>query len=212
MARSQNCTCHDSPNVWLVQNCDLIGSLKSKLGVNETSRFRLWARKPFVEWVWDPSVKCVSALPVVSTEKTNPKYSKVQLKYSCGQQNCHWIPMVGQMTVISFRKKINSSPASDVCMHQWTRPALVQIMACRLLVQIMACHLLVQIMVCRLLVQIMACHLLVQIMACRLLVQIMACCLLVQIMACRLFSAKPLSKPMLRYCQLDSKEQISVKF
>ena len=26
---------------------------------------------------------------------------------------------------------------------------------------------------------------------------------LVQIMACRLFGAKPLSKPMLRYCQLD---------
>ena len=35
---------------------------------------------------------------------------------------------------------------------------------------------------------------------------------LVQIMACRLFGAKPLSKPMLRYCQLDTKEQSSVKF
>ena len=30
---------------------------------------------------------------------------------------------------------------------------------------------------------------------------------LVQIMACRLFSAKPLSKPMLGYCQLDPREQ-----
>ena len=35
---------------------------------------------------------------------------------------------------------------------------------------------------------------------------------LVQIMACRLFGAKPLSKPMLGYCQLDSWEQVSVKF
>ena len=35
---------------------------------------------------------------------------------------------------------------------------------------------------------------------------------LVQIMACRLFGAKPLSKPMLFYCQLDPKEQTSVKF
>ena len=30
---------------------------------------------------------------------------------------------------------------------------------------------------------------------------------LVQIMACRLFGAKPLSKPMLGYCQLDHLEQ-----
>ena len=29
-------------------------------------------------------------------------------------------------------------------------------------------------------------------------------------MACRLFGAKPLPGPMLTYCQLDSKEQISV--
>ena len=35
---------------------------------------------------------------------------------------------------------------------------------------------------------------------------------LVQIMACRLFCAKPLSGPMLPYCQLESKEYISVKF
>ena len=35
---------------------------------------------------------------------------------------------------------------------------------------------------------------------------------LVQIMACRLFGAKPLSKPMLGYCQLDPQEQISVTF
>ena len=35
---------------------------------------------------------------------------------------------------------------------------------------------------------------------------------LVQLMACRLFGAKPLPKPMLTYCQLDSWEQISVKF
>ena len=35
---------------------------------------------------------------------------------------------------------------------------------------------------------------------------------LVQIMACRLFEAKPLPEPMLAYCQLDSWEQISVKF
>ena len=34
---------------------------------------------------------------------------------------------------------------------------------------------------------------------------------LVLIMACRLFSAKPLSKPMLGYCQLDPQEQTSVK-
>ena len=34
---------------------------------------------------------------------------------------------------------------------------------------------------------------------------------LVQIMACRLFGAKPLSKPMLGYCQLDRQEQTSVK-
>ena len=35
---------------------------------------------------------------------------------------------------------------------------------------------------------------------------------LVQIMACHLFSAKPLSKPMLSYYQLDPQEQTSVKF
>ena len=35
---------------------------------------------------------------------------------------------------------------------------------------------------------------------------------LVQIMACRLFGAKPLPEPMLAHCQLDSWEQISVKF
>ena len=35
---------------------------------------------------------------------------------------------------------------------------------------------------------------------------------LVKIMACRLFGAKPLSKPMQGYCQLDHEEQISVKF
>ena len=35
---------------------------------------------------------------------------------------------------------------------------------------------------------------------------------LVQIMACRLFGTKPLPEPMLTYCQLDSWEQISVKF
>ena len=35
---------------------------------------------------------------------------------------------------------------------------------------------------------------------------------LVQIMACRLFGTEPLSKPMLPYCQLNSWEQISVKF
>ena len=31
-------------------------------------------------------------------------------------------------------------------------------------------------------------------------------------MACRLFGAKPLSKPMLGFCQLHPEEQISVKF
>ena len=35
---------------------------------------------------------------------------------------------------------------------------------------------------------------------------------LVQIMAWRLFGAKPLSEPMLDYCQLDPQEQISVTF
>ena len=35
---------------------------------------------------------------------------------------------------------------------------------------------------------------------------------LAQIMACRLFGTKPLSKPMLAYCQLDPEEQTSVKF
>ena len=35
---------------------------------------------------------------------------------------------------------------------------------------------------------------------------------LVQIMACRLFGAKPLSKPMMSYCQLDPREQTSMKF
>ena len=35
---------------------------------------------------------------------------------------------------------------------------------------------------------------------------------LLQIMACRLFGAKPLSEPMLPYCQLDPKEHILVKF
>ena len=35
---------------------------------------------------------------------------------------------------------------------------------------------------------------------------------LVQVMACRLDGAKPLSEPMLPYCQLDSKEHISMKF
>ena len=34
---------------------------------------------------------------------------------------------------------------------------------------------------------------------------------LVQVMACRLFVAKPLSEPMLIYCQFDPKEQISGK-
>ena len=34
---------------------------------------------------------------------------------------------------------------------------------------------------------------------------------LVQIMACRLFGDNPLSKPMIVYCQLDSKEHFSVK-
>ena len=35
---------------------------------------------------------------------------------------------------------------------------------------------------------------------------------LVQVMACRLLGAKPLPEPMLIYCQLDSWEQISMKF
>ena len=35
---------------------------------------------------------------------------------------------------------------------------------------------------------------------------------LVQIMACRLDGAKPLSEPMLTYCELDPKEHISMKF
>ena len=35
---------------------------------------------------------------------------------------------------------------------------------------------------------------------------------LVQIMACRVVGAKPLSEPMLNYCQLASREQTSVKF
>ena len=35
---------------------------------------------------------------------------------------------------------------------------------------------------------------------------------LVQIMACRLFGVKPLSEPVLGNCQLDPKEQTSVKF
>ena len=35
---------------------------------------------------------------------------------------------------------------------------------------------------------------------------------LVQVMDCHLFRAKPLQKPMLTYCQLDSREQIPVKF
>ena len=35
---------------------------------------------------------------------------------------------------------------------------------------------------------------------------------LLQIMACRLFGTKPLSKPMLGYCQLDPSEQTSVEF
>ena len=35
---------------------------------------------------------------------------------------------------------------------------------------------------------------------------------LVQIMACRLDGAKPLSEPMLTYCQLDPKEHISMRF
>ena len=35
---------------------------------------------------------------------------------------------------------------------------------------------------------------------------------LVQIMACRLFGAKPLSEPMLDYCQLEPWEQTLVKF
>ena len=35
---------------------------------------------------------------------------------------------------------------------------------------------------------------------------------LVQIMACRLFGAKPLSKPMILYCQLDPKGQTEWKF
>ena len=35
---------------------------------------------------------------------------------------------------------------------------------------------------------------------------------LVQVMACRLLGAKPLSKPMLGYCQLDPLEQTLLKF
>ena len=35
---------------------------------------------------------------------------------------------------------------------------------------------------------------------------------LVHVMACRLFGTKPLPEPMLAYCQLDSWEQVSVKF
>ena len=35
---------------------------------------------------------------------------------------------------------------------------------------------------------------------------------LAQVMACHLFSAKPLPEPMLVYCQLDSWEQVSLKF
>ena len=35
---------------------------------------------------------------------------------------------------------------------------------------------------------------------------------LVQIMACRLYSTKPLPEPILVYCQLDSREHISVKW
>ena len=35
---------------------------------------------------------------------------------------------------------------------------------------------------------------------------------LIQIIACCLFGTKPLSKPMLGYCQLDSSEQTSVNF
>ena len=35
---------------------------------------------------------------------------------------------------------------------------------------------------------------------------------LVQVMACRLFGAKPLPEPVWIYCQLDSWEQVSVKF
>ena len=35
---------------------------------------------------------------------------------------------------------------------------------------------------------------------------------LVKVMASRLFGAKPLPEPMLDYCQLDSWEQVSVKF
>ena len=35
---------------------------------------------------------------------------------------------------------------------------------------------------------------------------------LVQIMACYVFVVKPLSKPMLGYCQLDRQKQTSVKF
>ena len=35
---------------------------------------------------------------------------------------------------------------------------------------------------------------------------------LVEIIACRLFSTKPLSEPMLEYCELDPYKRISVKF
>ena len=35
---------------------------------------------------------------------------------------------------------------------------------------------------------------------------------LAQVMACRLFGGKALLEPMLVYCQLDSCEQVSVKF
>ena len=35
---------------------------------------------------------------------------------------------------------------------------------------------------------------------------------LVKVMACRLFGTTPLPEPMLAYCQLDTWEQISVKF
>ena len=35
---------------------------------------------------------------------------------------------------------------------------------------------------------------------------------LLLMIACRLFGAKPLSEPVLDYCQLDPKEQTSVKY
>ena len=98
---------------------------------------------------------------VSHNQQVNTKYAVKSLKYSrtdfiMNETSCSMSVSIARYLGISLAYSL--SPPSAAYMRQWTGPALVQVMACRL------------------------------------------------------FSAKPLPQPTLAYCQLDSWEQISVKF